>query len=138
MHLWRNDQLFLPVSFCRLDCLRQSAHFAWSFDHFFFAAAHCFFDQVSTCVAVEGCDCAGAVTVGAGLGTGGELEDCALAAPAQMITEAATAIRQDDMRDIDWLSSLRFAAAAGRRPHGRSVLNDSSGRNIRSRDPNRS
>jgi hypothetical protein len=97
MHLYRNDQFFRPESFCAFDCFWQSAHFALSLAHYFFAASHCFLVQVSTCVAVEGFDELEGAAVGAGLVAGEGTEVCAMTALEFMITATTTAVRLDRM-----------------------------------------
>jgi hypothetical protein len=93
IHVWRNDQLFRPSSFCLLDCSWQSAHFALSLAHFSFAASHCALVQVSICVAVEGFDESGADTSGDDLVAGGDSEICATTALEFMIGARTTAVR---------------------------------------------
>ena len=72
----------------------QAFHFALSWDHFCFAALHCFLVQFPTLAAVEGSD--EAWVFGAGLGA----VDCASAAPQVRLAANAATVRERQSRDM--------------------------------------
>src|SRR5215469_11626456 len=97
MHMARNDQLFLPESFCSLDCFSQSAHLSFSLAHLALAAFHCLVVHLETSSAAvdvaEGEE--GAGVDGAGV--------CASATPAKArMATAREAERRTDM-GISWI-----------------------------------
>jgi hypothetical protein len=85
--------------------LRQSAHFALSLAHSFFAASHCFLVHVSTRAAAEDFDESVADAAGAGLFGGAGAEVCAILSemetniPAAANTNATASVNPT-LRDI--------------------------------------
>ena len=68
----------------------QAFHFALSWDHFCFAAFHCFLVQFSALAAVEGSDEAWVFDVGFGAGA----VDCASATPQVRLAANAATLRE--------------------------------------------
>ena len=74
----------------------QAFHFALSWDHFCFAAFHCFLVQFSALAAVEGSDEAWVFDAGFGAGA----VDCASATPQVRLAANAATVRERRSQDM--------------------------------------